>query len=112
MSFRASAQLPGELIDRIIRYILPDRRAVGLCAFIGRAWLPWTRLHLFSYVQLVAYKKHVVPFLILLQSPYCTFPPHVRCLRIDWQQDDLRVEHHAILLNVVAGQAPMVRPQE
>jgi hypothetical protein len=70
-----AVHLPSELIKAIIGY-RPDRSSIGLCSLISRPWVPWTRAKLFSEVRLGL--ENLLQFLILLQSPYCTFPCYVR----------------------------------
>jgi hypothetical protein len=107
MAVARPQRLPGELIDDIIRYLLPDRQAIGRCTLVCRAWLPWTRSHLFSVIYLpFAYTELILPFLHLLQSPYCTFPPFVHCLRLFWAEADFPIQHHATLLDVLYRSHP------
>jgi hypothetical protein len=97
-----SAHLPGELIDIIIKCLLPDRRAVKTCSLICRAWVPWTRLHLFYRIRL--YKSTFYEFLHLLRSPHCTFPPYVHDIQFNWQLAEIRSSDHHLLLDVLNGQ--------
>jgi hypothetical protein len=106
-------QLPGELINIIINHLLPDRRAIKICSLVCRAWLPWTRVHLFSSVQLVVnirtvagYKDQVIPFLSLLKSPYCTFPYYVRSIHMDWRRAKFPVQHSTSPLDVLHNRHP------
>jgi hypothetical protein len=95
-----SGHLPGELIEAIIGY-LPDRQSIKPCSLISRAWVPWTRVHLFSQVRLVL--KNLLPFLLLLQSPYCTFPCYVHCIYIEAFLDAMSSSYRKVLLDVFNG---------
>jgi hypothetical protein len=92
--------LPGELIDAIISCLLPDHQSISLCSLICRAWLPWTRRHLFQRVWLRP--RNLLPFLLLLQSPYCTFPIYVRSLFISLQFE-LPTSCRRMLLDIFKG---------
>jgi hypothetical protein len=74
-----TGHLPGELIEVIIGY-LPDRQSIKTCALISRAWVPWTRVQLFRQIKLE--EDNLYSLLVLLQSPYCTFPRYVRYIDV------------------------------
>jgi hypothetical protein len=100
--------LPGELIDAIVSHLLPDRQAIGVCALLCRAWVPWAQRHLFSDVRL--HKRNFFQFLFLLQSPYCAFPCYVRSLSISRQVSEFvarmasTFQVRVTLLGVIHGQ--------
>jgi hypothetical protein len=100
---KVAVHLPGELIEIIIGY-LPDRQSIKLCSLTPRPWVPWTRVQLFSQVRLVL--KNLLPFLILLQSPYCSFPCYVRNIYIRAHLVALPNSYHKTLLAVLNGPHP------
>jgi hypothetical protein len=84
--------LPAELIDAFVN-TLPDSKAIKRSSLICRAWVPWTRRRLFSFVGL--HDGNNFPrFLRLLRSPHCTFLPHVRRLHIWWWPDLFETHRH------------------
>ncbi|TDL19486.1 hypothetical protein BD410DRAFT_792102 [Rickenella mellea] len=70
-----------ELTDVIIDYLHDDRRALGTCGLVCRSWLPSSRFHLFSTVQI--YFFDVDTALPIICSPTSTIPPYVRHLELE-----------------------------
>jgi hypothetical protein len=97
-----SPHLPGEVIDDIVKYLLPDRQTVASCALISKAWVPWSRSYIFSDIQLIGsrHQKANIHFLVLLTSPLCTFLPFVRRLSFDGRFLLIRGDH-SLLMNAL-----------
>ncbi|KAF8149395.1 hypothetical protein B0H34DRAFT_733595 [Crassisporium funariophilum] len=54
-------RLPQELIDHILDHLHDDSVALNNCALVCQAWLPTSRLHLFSKISLKATSPHNGP---------------------------------------------------
>ncbi|KAF8201293.1 hypothetical protein K438DRAFT_1717034 [Mycena galopus ATCC 62051] len=78
---------PQELIDHVIDQLAVDADSLKSCSLVCRAWVPRCRSHLFKSCSLHTkdIDRHgvhnILSFRDLLRSSYCTFVPHVRCLR-------------------------------
>ncbi|KAF8964422.1 hypothetical protein BDZ97DRAFT_1919105 [Flammula alnicola] len=72
---------PKELCDVIIDYLHDDKEVLTKCSLVCTDWLPSTRFHLFSYVQLVSIDIDVA--LDVICAPQSTIPSHIRRLEID-----------------------------
>ncbi|TDL19489.1 hypothetical protein BD410DRAFT_900190 [Rickenella mellea] len=70
-----------ELADVIIDYLHDDRPALCSCGLVCRSWLPTSRFHLFSTVQLC--HIDIGTGLPLICSPGSTIPPYVRHLELE-----------------------------
>lgn len=85
-----SARLPQELIDHIIDHLYDDPLALKNCARVCHAWLPTSRVHLFSKICLKATSPHNGPAVpqqrckrlhaVLIRSPEII--PNIRELEI------------------------------
>ncbi|KAF8880659.1 hypothetical protein BD779DRAFT_1548254 [Infundibulicybe gibba] len=71
--------LPSEIIDLVIDQLEGDRAALKFCSLVCRSWLPRTRHHLFSSLNI---RTRPTPALDLLQSPLGTIHPHVQRLKL------------------------------
>jgi len=63
--------LPPELVDSIIDLCHDDKKTLGQCGLVCRAWLPRTRHNLFRSIHL--YPSNVSAFLDILTAPHA---PH------------------------------------
>jgi hypothetical protein len=102
-NLNVTTHLPGELIDTIIGH-LPDHASIKVSSLLSRAWVPWTRVRLFSQVRLVM--SNLLPFILLLQSPYCTFPCYVPRIYIEAFLSAIPNSYHKRLLAVLNGPHP------
>ncbi|THU87896.1 hypothetical protein K435DRAFT_969717 [Dendrothele bispora CBS 962.96] len=53
---------------------------LSACSLVSRSWLPRTRIHLFSIIELDSSDGSITVFLGLLQHPLCTITNYVRDL--------------------------------
>jgi hypothetical protein len=58
--------LPQELVDKIVSEFQDDPPSLRTCALISPAFVPWSRMHLFSTVRLIA--RNVYAFRALVES--------------------------------------------
>ncbi|KAJ6584362.1 hypothetical protein B0H19DRAFT_1104805 [Mycena capillaripes] len=83
-------QFPQELIEEIIDHLADGHsRHLRLCSLVCHAWLSRSRSHLFASCS--PHTANILGFRSLLQSPCCTFLPHVRriyTLRYSWDPND------------------------
>ncbi|KAF9000414.1 hypothetical protein BDQ17DRAFT_1359569 [Cyathus striatus] len=68
----SSAYLPQELVDNILDHLHDDYQSLSSCSLVCRAWLPSSRLHLFSKISLKAAAPHAPSI----------YPPQDRCRRL------------------------------
>lgn len=81
--------LPQELVDICIDFLHSDIEALTSCSLVCWNWVPATRFHLFSFVELCEslsgsisrrhcrYPSNVLPFIELLASPQNTIAPYI-----------------------------------
>ncbi|KAJ6466882.1 hypothetical protein C8R45DRAFT_480008 [Mycena sanguinolenta] len=76
--------LPQELVDQVIDFVAGDawmpKFTLYSCALVCRFWLPRSRAHLFERCPRRLLWDNIPGFLNLLQSPHCTFRPHIRTI--------------------------------
>ncbi|KAF9554807.1 hypothetical protein CPC08DRAFT_162566 [Agrocybe pediades] len=75
-------RLAPELIDTIIDYNHADTQTLASCALVAKEWVPSTRYHLFSNVEIS--HENAREFIDLLESPQCTFAAAVKGLAINF----------------------------
>ncbi|KAJ7625984.1 hypothetical protein FB45DRAFT_1060561 [Roridomyces roridus] len=71
---------PGELVDSVIDLVRSDPITLADCALVCRQWVPRSRYHYFSSVQLVrnTNRDTLRTFILILASPLATFISSVR----------------------------------
>ncbi|TDL26661.1 hypothetical protein BD410DRAFT_836514 [Rickenella mellea] len=74
-------KLSAELTDIIIDYLCDDRPSLRSCSLVCRSWLPSSRFHLISTLELDFYSDFEKRFPII-SSLDSTIPPYVRHLKL------------------------------
>ena len=69
--------IPQELSDMIIDFLFKDVTALCSAALVCKSWLPASRFHLFSDIELNPNRG-----LEVICAEYSTIPPHIRHLSI------------------------------
>ncbi|KAJ7122321.1 hypothetical protein C8R44DRAFT_736016 [Mycena epipterygia] len=92
------AEIPPELSDLIIDYLHGQKRALGTCGLVSKAWLRSSRHHLFASVRL--HGGNWPAFLRLLESPFATFAESISSLEV------LQTGHHENFNELVARLPP------
>ncbi|KAJ7140736.1 hypothetical protein C8R44DRAFT_974525, partial [Mycena epipterygia] len=95
----AAADVPTELHDLIIDHLHGQKRALGTCALVSKAWLRSSRHHLFASV--ILHGKNWPEFLRLLESPLATFAESISSLKF------LQTGHGENFSDLVAGLPPL-----
>jgi hypothetical protein len=93
--------LPGDIIERIIKYVPTECSRTPL-SLISRVWFPWARHFDPEFAYVLLHTKNMSRFLLLLQSPLCSFPRYVRQLDIDWSVGTIPPCSQDILLNILS----------
>ncbi|PSR70792.1 hypothetical protein PHLCEN_2v13329 [Hermanssonia centrifuga] len=57
---------PAEIMDIIIDLLHTDKATLSSCTLVSRSWLPRSRLHLFTRVQVFGFQTQFQPFIELL----------------------------------------------
>nr|GAT61174.1 predicted protein [Mycena chlorophos] len=83
--------LPGEVLDHIVDLLHDDPFTLRSCSLVCRALVPAARFHTFQHVALRQRWSRLVhtqleAFVLLLESPHCTFPTFVT--RLTFQELD------------------------
>jgi len=73
-------RLPHEVVDLIIDFLHNDRHTLATCAIVCRSWLPSSRYHLFSRVDLSL--SDIEHFAKLFKRPKSTFPSYIQSLSL------------------------------
>ncbi|KAJ6620484.1 hypothetical protein B0H10DRAFT_2021768 [Mycena sp. CBHHK59/15] len=75
---------PGELVDLTIDFAHSHQRTLAACGLVCRAWLPRSRLYLFSSVYLIRDRRKdtVSRFMQLIESPLVTFLPYIEEVKL------------------------------
>ncbi|EMD31171.1 hypothetical protein CERSUDRAFT_119983 [Gelatoporia subvermispora B] len=77
-----NVSFPPEITDRILDFLHGDVHALRNCSLTCRAWLPRSRFHLFSTMELLRQPSRLESFCAFLQSsPYIS--PYIEELTID-----------------------------
>ncbi len=63
---RRIPDFPAEITDIIIDLLHTDKAALSSCTLVSRSWLPRSRLHLFTRVQVFGFQTQFQPFIELL----------------------------------------------
>ncbi|KAJ7592651.1 hypothetical protein C8J56DRAFT_1127049 [Mycena floridula] len=82
-----ASRIPPELSDTIIDFC-DDLKTIGVCGMVCTAWLPRSRLHLFSTVQLWPWR--ISAFTELFASPSCTLMHYIS--RIEMNDSQTRMQ--------------------
>ncbi|OJT12296.1 hypothetical protein TRAPUB_11163 [Trametes pubescens] len=92
MALIRTAQLPPELIDRILDYLHKDRRALAACALASHVMLPTSRYHRFR--ELTLHLRQVSTLVSLIDSaPNLALAIHSVCVRFkDWADPKQELE--------------------
>ncbi|KAF7377646.1 hypothetical protein MSAN_00187500 [Mycena sanguinolenta] len=72
------SELPQELVDTILDCLERDHASLKACSLVSRGWVARSRSYLFGACSIDA--ENILVFRELLQSPHCTFTPHVRSI--------------------------------
>ncbi|KAJ7115034.1 hypothetical protein C8R44DRAFT_881067 [Mycena epipterygia] len=75
-----ATDVPLELHDLIIDHLHGQKRDLGTCGLLCKAWLPSSRRHLFASVTL--HKNNWPEFFRLLESPLATFTEFINSLEV------------------------------
>jgi hypothetical protein len=94
--------IPTELVEQIIDNFHADVHVLKKCSLVARTWVPRSRKHLLASFSVVIqsriYRRFprgpssdenneertiADVFCDIINSPSCTFTPHLRCLRVD-----------------------------
>ncbi|TFY63909.1 hypothetical protein EVJ58_g2969 [Rhodofomes roseus] len=67
---QAPRNVPPELVEHIIDFNFSDRPSLFACSLVARAWVPATRLHLFTSLNLSTARRILAFADILRTSPY------------------------------------------
>nr|GAT46366.1 predicted protein [Mycena chlorophos] len=83
--------LPGEILDHIVDFLHDDAFTLRTCSLVCRALVPAARFHTFQHVALRRRWNRIMhtqldAFVLLLESPHCTFPTFVT--RLSFQELD------------------------
>jgi hypothetical protein len=92
-------ELPPEMIDAVIDQVYASnpfpQKLLGICSLVSKSWLPRSRRHLFEWLVIDRFLR-MKSFLTLLESPLCTFKPHVQILELAegscaiWKNNSIR----------------------
>lgn len=79
--------LPQELTDKVIDYLYDDKPSLAACSRVCWAWVPATRVHIFSDITLRRkwnrlFHPQFRPFIDMLATESCTFAPFVARLTL------------------------------
>jgi hypothetical protein len=74
------SSLPSELTDAVIDHLHADKIALAVCALVCKEWLPTSRYHLFSTINVN--EGNIQQFFDILDTPLCIWQPLVRHLNM------------------------------
>ncbi|KAJ7609558.1 hypothetical protein DFH06DRAFT_1246844 [Mycena polygramma] len=85
----------GELVDCVIDNLKADKSALLVCSLVSKQWLPRSRLHGFSSVELTVARnpkdwkgpQRILAFLSLAESYIETFVPYVTTVHLSHQRE-------------------------